>query len=112
MSKGTRFTESFLINGDIISGNFLGLKYYLVLGTERKQIKEVEPKNTNLTLLNMRFIGISKTCKIWGHYFLGESSDGGKKKKLEKFLFCSKASFKCFSVAICYLSILKIILAA
>ena len=74
MSEGARITESFLINDDIISSNFLGLKYWLVLGTERKYITEVQPQNANLTQLSLRFIGISKTCKIWRYYLWGESS--------------------------------------
>lgn len=68
MSESARITESFLINGDIISSDFLGLKYWLGLGTERKYITEVEPQNANLTQLSLRFIGISKTCKIWRYY--------------------------------------------
>lgn len=74
MSEGAGITVSFLINGDIISSNFLGLKYWLVLSTERKYITEVEPRNSNLTQLSLRFIGVSKTCKIWRYYLWGESS--------------------------------------
>jgi len=45
VSEGARITESFLINGDIISSIFLGLKYWLVLSTERKYVTEVESQN-------------------------------------------------------------------
>lgn len=82
---GASISESFLINGDIISSNVLGLKRWLVLGTEGNNITRVGSQNASLTQLSLRFIAVSKRSKIWRHYIWGDLREE-KKKVLEPVL--------------------------
>lgn len=58
MGGGARISESFLINGDIIRSNVLGLKHWLVLGAERN-ITWGRSQDANQTQLSLRFIAVS-----------------------------------------------------